>query len=62
MPGRPTTKRLLFDSLRYEAVDSGPNDVYAIPSAGGAMQKLTSSLPANNGFFFDATGRHVYYF
>ncbi|MGA2759540.1 MAG: S9 family peptidase [Candidatus Cybelea sp.] len=57
----PDDKTMLFDSLRYEAVDSGPNDVYAIPSAGGAMQKLTSTLPANNGFFFDATGRHVYY-
>jgi dipeptidyl aminopeptidase/acylaminoacyl peptidase len=57
----PDDKTVLFDSLRYESVDSGPNDVYTIPSAGGTMQKLTSTLPANNGFFFDATGRHVYY-
>ena len=57
----PDDKTMLFDSLRYESVDSGPNDVYTIPSAGGAMQKLTSTLPSNNGFFFDATGRHVYY-
>jgi len=57
----PDDKTMLFDSLRYEAVDSGPNDVYVIPSAGGPMQKLTSALPANNGFFFDAGGRHVYY-
>jgi dipeptidyl aminopeptidase/acylaminoacyl peptidase len=57
----PDDKTMLVDSLRYEPVDSGPNDVYTIPSAGGAMQKLTSTLPANNGFFFDAGGRHVYY-
>jgi dipeptidyl aminopeptidase/acylaminoacyl peptidase len=57
----PDDKTMLVDSLRYEPVDSGPNDVYTIPSAGGAMQKLTSVLPANNGFFFDAGGQHVYY-
>ncbi len=57
----PDDKTMLVDSLRYESVDSGPNDVYTIPSAGGTMQKLTSTLPANNGFFFDATGRHAFY-
>ncbi len=57
----PDDKTILFDSLRYESVDSGPSDVYVISSAGGAMAKLTSALPANNGFFFDAGGRHVYY-
>jgi dipeptidyl aminopeptidase/acylaminoacyl peptidase len=57
----PDDKTMLFDSLRYESVDSGPNDVYTIPSGGGTMQKLTSTLPANNGFFFDAAGRHVFY-
>ena len=25
------------------------------------MAKLTSTLPANNGLFFDAGGQHVYY-
>ena len=57
----PDDKTILFDSLRYESVDSGPSDVYVIPSAGGAMAKLTSTLPANNGLFFDAGGQHVYY-
>ncbi|HLY03096.1 MAG TPA: S9 family peptidase [Candidatus Cybelea sp.] len=57
----PDDKTILFDSLRYAAVDSGPNDVYVIPSTGGAMQKLTSAQPANNGLFFDSGGRHVYY-
>jgi dipeptidyl aminopeptidase/acylaminoacyl peptidase len=57
----PDDKTILFDSLRYDSVDSGPNDVYAIPSAGGAMAKLTSTLPANNGLFFDAGGQRVYY-
>ena len=58
----PDDKTILFDSLRYESVDSGPSDVYAIPSTGGAMQKLTSTLPANNGLFFGADGQRVYYF
>ncbi|MGA8383813.1 MAG: hypothetical protein WB687_00845, partial [Candidatus Cybelea sp.] len=48
----PDDKTILFDSLRYAAVDSGPSDVYVIPSTGGAMQKLASTLPANNGLFF----------
>lgn len=57
----PDDKTILFDSLRYESVDSGANDVYAIPSAGGSMQKLTSQQPANNGLFYGADGRRVYY-
>lgn len=54
-------KTILFDSLRYATVDSGPSDVYVIPSTGGAMQKLASTLPANNGMFFGAGGHRVYY-
>ncbi|MBV9720043.1 MAG: S9 family peptidase [Candidatus Eremiobacteraeota bacterium] len=61
-------RTILFDSLRYEAVDSGPSDVYTIPSTpttsaatGSAMQKVTSPLPANNGFFFSHDGRRVYF-
>jgi dipeptidyl aminopeptidase/acylaminoacyl peptidase len=57
----PDDKTILFDSLRYETVDSGPSDVYVIPSTGGAMQKLASPLPANNGAFFGADGHRVYY-
>lgn len=57
----PDDKTILFDSLRYESVDSGANDVYAIPSAGGSMQKFTSQQPANNGLFYGADGRRVYY-
>ena len=57
----PDDKTILFDSLRYAAVDSGPSDVYVIPSTGGAMQKLASTLPANNGLFFGAGGHRVYY-
>jgi dipeptidyl aminopeptidase/acylaminoacyl peptidase len=57
----PDDKTILFDSLRHESVDSGPSDVYTIPSTGGAMQKLASSRPANNGFFFGADGKRVYY-
>src|SRR5581483_605411 len=58
----PDDRTILFDSLRYESVDSGVNDVYTMPSSGGAMQKLNSPLPANYGLFFGVDGKRVYYF
>lgn len=57
----PDDRTILFDSLRYDTVDGGPSDVYAIPSAGGSMRKVASPLPANNGFFFSADNRSVYF-
>jgi dipeptidyl aminopeptidase/acylaminoacyl peptidase len=57
----PDDKTILFNSLRYESVDSGTGDVYTIPSAGGAMQKLASSSPANFGLFFSSDGKRVYF-
>ncbi len=57
----PDDRTILFDSLRYESVDSGPNDVYTMPSTGGAMAKVASSLPANYGMFFGNDGRQVYF-
>ncbi len=57
----PDDGAILFDSLRYDSVDGGPSDVYTIPSAGGTMQKVASPLPANNGVFFGADGRRVYF-
>ncbi|MBV8147453.1 MAG: S9 family peptidase [Candidatus Eremiobacteraeota bacterium] len=53
-------RTILLDSLRYESVDSGPNDVYTIDSNGGALQKLVSPLPANYGWFIGDDGR-VYF-
>jgi dipeptidyl aminopeptidase/acylaminoacyl peptidase len=55
-------RSILFDSLRYESVDSGPSDVYTIPSTGGSMQKLASTLPANGGLFFASDANRVYFF
>lgn len=57
----PDDRTILFDSLRYESVDSGPSDVYTIPSTGGAMQKLASPLPGNGGFFFSNDGSRIYF-
>ncbi len=57
----PDDRTILFDSLRYDSVDGGPSDVYTIPSAGGTMRKVASALPANNGVFFGADGRRVYF-
>ena len=57
----PDDKTILFDSLRYESVDSGTGDVYTMPAAGGAMQKVASPLPGNGGMFFGNDGRQVYF-
>ena len=57
----PDDRTILLDSLRYESVDNGPSDVYTMPSTGGAMAKVASPLPANNGFFFGNDGRRVYF-
>ena len=54
-------RTILLNSLRYEAVDSGPSDVYTIASTGGALQKLVSPLPANYGWFI-GDDRRVYFF
>jgi dipeptidyl aminopeptidase/acylaminoacyl peptidase len=59
----PDDRTIMFDSLRYDSVDSGSSDVYTMPSAGSpsSMQKVASPLPANNGVFFGADGRRVYF-
>ncbi|HET6276377.1 MAG TPA: S9 family peptidase [Candidatus Cybelea sp.] len=57
----PDDRTILFDSLRYESVDSGVGDVYTMPSTGGAMAKVASPLPSNGGFFFGNDGRRVYF-
>jgi dipeptidyl aminopeptidase/acylaminoacyl peptidase len=57
----PDDRSILFDSLRYESVDSGPSDVYTMPSTGGTMVKVASPMPANGGFFFGSDGNRVYF-
>jgi dipeptidyl aminopeptidase/acylaminoacyl peptidase len=57
----PDDRTILVDSLRYESVDSGPNDVYTMPSTGGTMRKVASPLPANYGFLFSNDGQRVYF-
>ncbi len=56
----PDDRSILFDSLRYESTDSGRSDVYVIPSTGGAMTKVPSPLPSNNGLFFNADASRIY--
>jgi dipeptidyl aminopeptidase/acylaminoacyl peptidase len=58
----PDDRTILFDSLRYESVDSGVNDVYTMPSTGGTMEKMASPLGANYGLFYDVDGKQRYYF
>lgn len=57
----PDDRTILFDSLRYEGVDSGLGDVYTIPSAGGAFRKVNSPLPSNGGVAFSNDGGQVYF-
>jgi dipeptidyl aminopeptidase/acylaminoacyl peptidase len=57
----PDDRTILFDSLRYESVDAGPNDVYTMPSTGGTMQKVASTQPGNFGLFFGSDGQRVYF-
>jgi dipeptidyl aminopeptidase/acylaminoacyl peptidase len=57
----PDDRTILVDSLRYESVDSGPNDVYTMAANGGPLRKVASPLPANFGFFFSADGQRVYF-
>lgn len=57
----PDDRTIAFNSLRYNATTSGNNDVYTMPSAGGAMHKIPSSNPANYLLGYDRSG-HVWYF
>jgi dipeptidyl aminopeptidase/acylaminoacyl peptidase len=58
----PDDRSIAFNSLRYDSVDAGPNDVYIMPSTGGAPpQKLASTEVANNGLFFSGDGSRVYF-
>jgi dipeptidyl aminopeptidase/acylaminoacyl peptidase len=52
----PDDKTIAFDSLRYESVAGGPNDIYTIPARGGAMHKLPSTERANYLAGFDRSG------
>src|SRR5579884_112415 len=57
----PDDRTIAFDSLRHDSPSSGPNDVYTIPSGGGAMQKIPSNQPANYLAGYDRAG-HLWYF
>jgi len=57
----PDDKTIAFDSLRYDATTAGNNDVYTIPSTGGAMHEIASSNPANYLLGYDRAG-NIWYF
>jgi dipeptidyl aminopeptidase/acylaminoacyl peptidase len=56
----PDDRSIAFNSLRYDSVDSGPNDVYAMSPAGGEPQKMASGDVANYGAFFSRDGTHIF--
>jgi dipeptidyl aminopeptidase/acylaminoacyl peptidase len=57
----PDDRTIAFDSLRYDSPSGGPNDVYTMPSSGGAMHKLPSNQPANYLIGYDRAGRLWYF-
>ena len=57
----PDDRTILFNSLRYDSVDSGPSDVYVVAAGGGEPQKLASTELSNNGLFFSSDGGRVLY-
>jgi len=52
----PDDRTIAFNSLRYDSVYGGPNDVYTIPAAGGAMHKIPSSVPSDFLIAIDRAG------
>ena len=52
---------LVFNSTRYDPVDSNATDVYTIPSSGGTMRKMASDLPVNAAFFLSRTSDRLWY-
>ncbi|HET7814991.1 MAG TPA: hypothetical protein VFL13_11520 [Candidatus Baltobacteraceae bacterium] len=53
----PDDKTIAFNSLRYDTVYGGPNDIYTIPAAGGAMHKIASAAISNGLLGYDRSGR-----
>ena len=58
----PDDGTILFDSLRYESVDSGPSDVYTIPSTGGDDgESRFVRCPQTSALYLRDDGSRVYY-
>jgi dipeptidyl aminopeptidase/acylaminoacyl peptidase len=56
----PDDRTIAFNSLRYDAVDSGPSDVYVVSAGGGEARKLSSADPADYGLAFSTDGERLY--
>lgn len=53
----PDDGTIVFETLRRNSPSLGPNDIYTIPAAGGAMHHIPSSDVANSIFEIDRSGR-----
>ncbi|GAC1357691.1 MAG: S9 family peptidase [Vulcanimicrobiaceae bacterium] len=58
----PDDTTIAFNSLRRDDPAGGPNDIYTIPSAGGAMKRMNAPLPSNNGPAYAHHGDALWYF
>ncbi len=52
----PDDSTIAFNSVRYTSVYGGPNDVYTMPSGGGAMHRVNSPTNATYLLDFDRSG------
>ncbi|HEY5258857.1 MAG TPA: S9 family peptidase [Candidatus Baltobacteraceae bacterium] len=58
----PDDRTLALDSLRSNSIYAGPNDIYTMPSTGGALTKLASSERANGGETYANAGNRLWFF
>ncbi|MBV8639640.1 MAG: S9 family peptidase [Candidatus Eremiobacteraeota bacterium] len=54
-------RTLVFNSLQYDTVDSGPNDIYTVSADGGTIAKMTSDKPSNNVLFVSRKSNRLIY-
>ncbi|MDQ2991739.1 MAG: S9 family peptidase [Candidatus Eremiobacteraeota bacterium] len=58
----PDNRTIAFDSLRYESPSLGPNDIYTIPTKGGAIRKLATGAVSNTGETYANAGDRLWFF
>ncbi|HVS45167.1 MAG TPA: S9 family peptidase [Verrucomicrobiae bacterium] len=58
----PDDRTLALDSVRFDSIYLGPDDIYTIPSNGGALTKLASFQTVNAGETYANAGNRLWFF